>query len=60
MKKWIHRVLNFSPEEIKDALLDKMRDWDEPCPKGDVGEEFEFHLTKDGARISWKTGIEGP
>jgi hypothetical protein len=55
MKKTIHRRLEFTPDDIKNALLEHLRATDQPTPDG-KHQTFDFALTNEGATIAWSEG----
>jgi hypothetical protein len=52
MRKTIHRRVEWSPEDLKKALVEWLQDRDQPYPNGSET-SFEFKLTEDGATVAW-------
>lgn len=53
MKKIIHRRVEFTPDDVKDALMEALRNADQAYPDG-KHTTFKYELGVDGATLSWE------
>jgi hypothetical protein len=56
--KTIHRRLQFTPDDVKEALLYWLRERDQPMP--DDAYSTEFKLSADGADVAWSVSVNIP
>lgn len=52
MKKTIHRRVEFTTDDIKQALLEFLRVRDQPAPNGEHTTEA-FEVSTEGATLVW-------
>lgn len=52
MKKFIHRKLTLSAEEVETAIVQWLKERDHPYPSGSE-HESKFTMTADGAELAW-------
>lgn len=57
MIRTVHRKMEFTTDDIKDALLEWMRSRDMPSPDNKTTTAQQFKITADGAEISWTDTI---
>jgi hypothetical protein len=53
MEKHVTRVLNFSADEIKTAIMDKLVAVDQPYPLPSASASVKFSLSDTGATLEW-------
>jgi hypothetical protein len=59
MVKTIHRRCQFTPNDVKEALILWLQQRDQQGP-GDDAFSTEFKLSEDGAEIAWAVCVDIP
>jgi hypothetical protein len=53
MRMHISRRIEFSPDDIKEMIVERLEQQDRPYPR-DSAVTITFKLTEDGAELSWQ------